>query len=637
MKAKIGGESTFPLFLGVPVGATISGIGTVWDVGVNGIGHVLSNLDQESPFEYRAYTLAAIPTQKNRVDTSDEPGEQTLETWWARAQHTWHQGAGQEVFDSPVSSRYAFYKSFRLDPWTPGIIKLLKDTFQFDSGAFNDYLLLADGNRLYYGEDGSIIQIDDLDSPTPVTKSPALGNIQAMVSDGSNLYVAFAPGGSNGIHEIDIPNFGADSFSKMNNLSPHVMGLVKDRLICGVGNALHEITDFTSLTDGATPFFTHKSEDWIWTAMTETSAAIFVSGYAGDRSAIYSITFDTSDVAAGLTIGAPHLVWQAPEGETIYSVRGYLGKALMVGTSSGVRNAFVVSTEGDLDVSGLIAETEEPVRDFTFQGEYAWFTWSNWDSTYSGVGRIDLGTLAYASDLMYAIQGTVNSVVDFQGRIVFSVVNVSGGADSEIVAEEASNLAPSGWFRTGEIRYGTFEDKALRFFDALTIGSGGTLDLDIAIEQGNFTSVITDAAVGEIIESLSGSSGTRMELRVTLDRDSGDATLGPTLLEWRLRAEPLAVGRFRYFVPVMLYDRMTTLDGRSFGYIGYGREKLTELETLYRNGTVFKFQGPDTGRPHGADPVDVKLEDLQFKSFTPTHKGFDGLGGIALLVMREQG
>ena len=143
------GSISFPWSLGLTLAplATVSGLGSDWNIGINGKGYLLSTLGDESPFEYRALTIRGRRSAVPRIDTSEEPGEQSLGLWWPRAQHSWHLGSGQKIFDSPESSRFKFLTSKGLDPWTIGKIKLHKRAFTMDSGAFSDYLLLAAGGR----------------------------------------------------------------------------------------------------------------------------------------------------------------------------------------------------------------------------------------------------------------------------------------------------------------------------------------------------------------------------------------------------------------------------------------------------------------------------------------------------------
>lgn len=606
------------------------GIGVVWDIGLNGVGYLMSTLDQESPFEYRAYTVGAIPIQKTALDTSDEPGEQSLEGWWARGQHSWHEGAGQKILDSEFSTRFGFWESKGINIWEDGEISLLKDVLTFDSGSGASYQLLTDGGYIFWAEGATINRGADIDTPATSTISPALGNVQDLASDGKYLYACFAPGGAYGIRRESFTTW--TSFTKVNNLSPDIMEFCKGRLICGVDNALHEVVDFTSLTDGATAFYTHLYDDWTWTGFTEAGPAIYYAGYAQDRSQLLASHLDTSDLAAGLTIAVPRVVWEAPDGETIHSIKSYLGRFIMIGTSRGVRRASVATAEGDVEVSPLIVETDYPVYDFTFWQDYCWFGWSKFDSTSSGVGRIHLGTLAYASDLMATAQGDVTSIIDFGGRILFAVD--TSGIDY-VFAEEEDDLVSTGWLDTGEARFGTFENKKVRYWDSRSSGSG-TLGLWINNDGVGFVEIFDNMATGQIEEAVD-QSGTRFKFKLYLNRDSVDATAGPTVTEWRVRGEPLADGRFRHFVPIMLYDKMKTLNGRPFGYPGYHLEKLEELMDLYRESSVVKFQPPGSNLPQSRGPFYVQVEDLQFKSYTPPSGNFSGVGGICLVVLKEQG
>jgi hypothetical protein len=627
----VGGESVLPFILETFNPELVHGIGVVWDLGINGQGYLLSTLGQEYPFEFRAYTVESIPPQINRLDTEEEPGEQTFHAWWARAQHTWFGGAGQEVFDGPNSSRYAFKASKGINIWTEGRIGLMMDTDSLYSfAAANPVIdLLADDDYLFWGTDDDVGRLDALESGTLDWLTPSVGkNVRCLSTDGQYIYACVQ---TDGIFREAISTWVA--FTKINNLVPNIMAFVKGRLLCAKNERLHQITDYTSLTDGASPFYTHATAGWQWTSITETGVAIYCAGYSGKRSAIYAISYDASDLSAGLVLGMPRLVWESPRGEIIHAINGYMGKTLMIGTSDGVRRGIVADETGNLEVSALIVETEYPVKCFAFNKDYCWFGWSYFDNTSSGIGRIHLGDVTYASDLMYDIQAHITSIALFQGRRVFSTTQ---GVDTlhRIIKEHATDLVSSGYLTTGEIRFGTFENKSLRYFDGLLRGSGGTMSLGISTEYGSFVNYISGQILGRFYQYLD-LSGSRFNLKITLTRDSGDNTKGPYLLEWRLRADPVAMGRFRYYVPVMLYDKMRTLNGSAVGHMGYAYERLSELMTLFRDGTIFTLQTPAYMLPRGEVEIEVKLEGIQFKSFTPP-QGISGVGGVCLLIMAEQ-
>jgi len=628
----IGGETFLPLPLEIPLRSSLDGLGVLWDVAIDGQGYLLSVLGDQYPFEFRSYTVESIPLQSQRIDNSPEPGEQTLNPWWSRAQHNWFGGAGQEIFDGPESIRYAFKASKGINIWAEGKIGLHKTTAAMEAFASpaSWIRVIVDDDYLMWFNLDTVYREADIDTSSLSTVTPSVGdNIKCITSDGQYAYVSVT---SQGIHREAISAWA--SFTKINDLIPSIMDFVKGRLLCGKNNCLHEITDYTSLVDGATPIFTHPTAAWQWTGITETGPAIYCSGYSGKRSAIYAITYDASDLSAGFTLGVPRLVWEAPRGEIIHTVEGYLGKTLMIGTSEGVRRATVADENGNLEVSPLIVETNYSVRCFAFNKDYCWFGWSYFDGSDSGLGRIHLGDVTYASDLMFPTQAHVTSVAIFQGRLVFGT---SVGVDTyaRVIKEHATNREPTGYFTTGEIRFGTFEKKALRFFDGHLRGSGGTLKMAISTDYGTQQTYLTNQAIGKFSDQID-IEGTRFNLMITLVRDSTDASVTPYLLEWRLRADPLSPGRFRYYVPVMLYDKMRALNGSAVGHLGYAYERLEELTTLYRDGTIFPFQTPAFPLPNGQAELNVKIEGLQFKSFVPP-QGASGIGGVCLLILTEQG
>jgi len=605
---------------------------------------MLSVLDNDAPFEFRSYEQQSISKRTQRIDNSEEPGEHSFDDWWIRAQHSWHDGSGQVIFDSPESSRFAFDTSIGLDIWTDNEIGLLPDTFSIENSGDDNYVLHADGGYLFIGRGTGIGRTTDPDTPTVTFDTlGGSGNVEDLTSDGKYLYACW--GGSAGIRreEMAAGTWGA-SDTLVNDLDPTMIEFLKGRLMCAKGRAIYEITDLTSTTEPSA-LYTHASEGWLWTDFADSGPAIYASGYAGNRSEIYAIRLDASDLAAGATLGAPRSVWEAPRGEVIYAIHGYLGKAMLIGTSAGIRQAIVSTGEGDLDVSPILAYSDQPVKAIDIDGDFAWFALSRYDSLETGVGRIHLGNLAWATDLMYAENADVSSIARYGGRTFFSFITADSGRDSRAIGEHLTRLAPSGEFTTGEIRWGTFERKNIRFLDLMFFG-GGIMSGEISRDDGAFIAFTTPLSEGAaedsdqiykgILPSEAESIGTRFNLKLIFTRDAGDDTSGPTLQEWRLRGEPKITGRVRYFVPLQLFDFMQDLNDRQFGHPGYGAELLAGLTTLYRDGTIFEYQDPASYLTSNTFAVDVFIEDLRFKSYTPPVAKKQGIGGHALVILREQ-
>ena len=141
-------------------------------------------------------------------------------------------------------------------------------------------------------------------------------------------------------------------------------------MIAGKDEKLYEV-DLTT-TDEPDPFFKHRTTEWTWTSITEAGPAIYVSGYAGETSEIYATRLDSQDLAYASvsTLGAPVSVYKAPEGEVIHTIKGYLGKALVIGTSKGIRLASIISETGGLEVSLMVSSDEglsNPVKSIEFR------------------------------------------------------------------------------------------------------------------------------------------------------------------------------------------------------------------------------------------------------------------------------
>lgn len=616
-------------------------IGSLWDVGVNGQGFMLSTLDQESPFEFRSYEIQSIPIQKPRIDDAQEPGEQTLASWWSRAQHSWHEGAGQHIFDSPFSSRFRFSNSFGIDIWNDGQISLLKTTEELFSDVVDDIHLYSGPNALFYTHNGELTRDPDplvsleTNETTLTTKSGT--PINSITSDGERLFAAFS-GITEGIQST--PLDGTLAWSLVNELKDaDVIAWVKGRLMGAKGASVFEFD--LSATAAPVAHYTDPADGYEFTDITESGPGIYFSGRLGDRSEIWIARLAAADITAGLTLGALRVVWTAPEGESIHSIHGYGGQQILIGTSLGVRIGTVVTGEGDIEVSGLITRsqhgtsligTDNPVLAFEPQFEFAWFGWTRFDSTFTGVGRIHLGNLAWASDLMFSSTGDVTDIVYYSDKIFFVVHDP--GVSMKVIMEHDTDFVSEGFFTHNEIRFATTELKQLRFFDILTSGTGGLWSLEVSSEGGPFIPLNTDNAVGGYQERRIDVEATRVGLKVILKPDILDLSNGPTGLEWRFRADPRVSGRFRYFATLMVYDFVETQNGKEIGEIGKAMRDLSNLTALYRNMLDFIFQGPESNLPNApAFPV-VMLEDLRFKLYAPPEAS-RGYGGLCLLVMRE--
>jgi hypothetical protein len=76
------------------------------------------------------YRRVTAQYRKQQLDTTREPGEQTLTGWWLRSQSTFHLGQGVKFFEpaQDESLRFQYTYSKGCNVWEKGQVTLLKDT-----------------------------------------------------------------------------------------------------------------------------------------------------------------------------------------------------------------------------------------------------------------------------------------------------------------------------------------------------------------------------------------------------------------------------------------------------------------------------------------------------------------------------
>jgi hypothetical protein len=145
-----------------------------------------------------------------------------------------------------------------------------------------------------------------------------------------------------------------------------VMEFTKERIVACINNKVYEISTTASALPSAV--YTHPVDDFAYTSITSSGAAIYVTGYSGSQSNIQKFTLTTAGAMPTLTSAITAA--EMPSGELIFRIYYYLGY-MMIGTSLGVRVA-AVSDDGSLAYGPLIFESEQPVYDFAARGQYVW-------------------------------------------------------------------------------------------------------------------------------------------------------------------------------------------------------------------------------------------------------------------------
>jgi hypothetical protein len=413
-----------------------------------------------------------------------------------------------------------------------------------------------------------------------------------------------------------------------------VMEYTKERIVMCVNDKVYEFS--STATTLPTAVYSHNDPDHVFTSITSSGAAIYISGYSGIQSNIYKFTLSTAGAMPTLTsaITAAEL----PVGEIVFKIAYYLGN-MAIGTSQGMRMADVNSLDGSITYGALIFESEQPVYDFGFRDRYIWAASSV--EGQAGVTRVDMGQplgnllFPYAWDL-YDPADTLLSYTTacaFLGdtnRLAFC--NAGNGTNGDIYIESASTLLAEGTIRTGYVRYNTLELKIFKLMQARVDTTNGGLLIDSVDYADNFYRIGTfaqESTVPEININYPQASQEYLGFQFTLTRSSTDTTKGPLFTGYQIKSLP-AIPRQRLIqYPLSCFDHESDHFGVEVGYEGSAYVRMSQLESIENVGDTIRVEDFRTGESYIG-----LIEELDFRNATPSDKRFSGYGGTLLVTIR---
>jgi hypothetical protein len=414
-----------------------------------------------------------------------------------------------------------------------------------------------------------------------------------------------------------------------------VIEYTKERLIMTVNDKVYEFS--STATALPTPVYSHNDPDHIFTSITSSGAAIYISGYSGIQSNIYKFTLTTAGAMPTLTsaITAAEL----PVGEIVYKISYYLDY-MAIGTNQGVRIATVAGAQdGSIAYGPLTVETDQPCYDFAFRDRYIWAaTGVDGDA---GVIRIDLGqptgslVFAYAFDL-YDPDDAINSYTTasaFMGetnRLAFC--NAGNGVDGKIYIESATTLLASGYLRTGFVRYNTLELKIFKLLQPrvdTTNGGINVFSVDSEDTEYSLGTYSQGTSVGEININYPQAAQEYLGFKFVFSRSTTNSALGPLFTGYQIKALP-AIPRQRLIqYPLFCFDHESDKFGNEVGYEGSAYNRLTSLEAVENVGDTIQVQDFRTGEAYLG-----LIEEMDFNNKTPEDKRFSGYGGYLTVTIR---
>ncbi len=632
-----------------------------YDVAIGGLPFIYAINDS------RPYIRQTAPFRKDQFDNGTEPGEQSLTGWWIRSQMSFHSGAGINFFDPATTDEnghYRFKESKGINVWTKGQATLLKNVTQgheitgaiASNGVSQQHMRSIKwstftGALVHDGYDVDKIKVTDPSNPVhfiDYNAGAGVYPVYAICDDGTNAYwMTNVTSAGTKFTVFGKPLTGssastADEFKVFDNsqvITNGVMEYVKQRLVICADNKVYESAAAVSSTP--TLIYTNPSTAHVYTSITASGPAIYISGYNGAQSTIEKYTLSTAGVMPVLTQAV--VAAEFPVGEIVHKIYYYLGR-MMIGTNKGIRAAQVSDQDGSILYGPLIVETTQPCYDFTARDHYVWCATSV--AGEPGLIRIDLSNeietlrFAWANDIYYGgTTGHPTTSVCFDGntdpattdRLMFCTAYASS-ASGAVYVEDASNLMTTGYITTGNIRYGTLEPKNFKRLLGRGDFTYGSMTLETVDKDGiEYDHIAYDSSIPpvEVGTSQPATAQEYVAYKFIMYRDGTDATKGPIFKGYQAKAT-IATPRQRVMrFPVYCFDVETDKYNTIVGYEGRAFDRIQTLEDVEETGDVLTWQDLSTGESRQA-----VIEQVTFTRMTPPDKRFDGFGGVLEITIR---
>lgn len=536
------------------------------------------------------YQFGPQDTFRDGVVANDEPNDSLFNARgaWSRYRISWHRGSDQEISDLDADADpFRFESSHGFDPWERYQLGMLPYAWQDDDVTIDTStaLILRSGPYLFVANGTQLWRYDTGFGGFQAMTAPG-GSINALASDGNDLYVAT----STGMRRYIGTATTASAFSTPITTATDNVGFVANRLLVGQGNVLAEVAAAGTLTT----VITHYQPGFRWTTMFAIGSRIYVGGYAGVKSELYSLTTTEGGLLVRGTEAAPF-----PIGEQLLTGLS-VGGAVLLGTTVGVRFA-QIGADGTLTYGPLI-DTPGACRQIAAEGRFAWITWND-TTTHSagfrGTARLDLTQFVNVLQPAYAADVQMNVAADGQvigvERYLDGTWFIVGGRGLYFAADNglvngAPSFARTAKMRSGRFYFGTVESKGLVElvvrFEALTAGAAVTARVIDA--DGVFAGQGTQDAPGAttLVVPLNGvrTREASVELEVT---QTGAVPV--TILDWAMRAYPVPPAVLQWIVPINTHEIAEINDSEGEDMSQGVREVVDRIEELHSSRRLVNY------------------------------------------------
>lgn len=616
-------------------------------------------------------TRKGIPIQKPRQDFEEEPGEQTFQAWWTRAQSSFHCGAGltfRDIRQSSLESDTSLFEHFRfqtskgVDVWTPGKVQLLSSapvaktgTTPFCvagvDGSGNNFVLVADGTAVVKVVETLTPDGNGVLQPTYANTTVSwtgTGTCLALCTDGHNYYAADAAGIYKG--SVDTPATAATKIYNLSSVTGAILAWSKQRLVYAENTASSsKVYALDANAAAASPLptavFTHPNALWVWTTIEEGPAAIYAAGYAGEESAAYAFVLQSNGDFPVLTTGSTAI--QMPPGERILGLKQSMGTVMGVATNKGFRLGIFSSAQIGLGPQIIVGTCYGAM---TARDRFLYVGYKDADG-HAGLARIDAGRplshqlYSYSPEQLYAwapdlraedgggnfLTGAVSSASVMADRVVFTVTGQG------TFVQHPSSLVASGSILSSRQRMNTLELKLPRFIRVRSEPSYGTLSVGLGYETdtANQPSVTISPQFkqdsGDIL--LTSPPASWVTVTATLTRDTR-ADRGPVFSGFQLKVLPVVNKQRLMQLPVVCMDFEISRTGDKLGInpAGNALSRLLALEAHENAGDIVAFQILAKDAAEAYTDL-VTIEEIQFVQTAGPFEQ-DAIGANLLITLR---
>ena len=451
------------------------------------------------PYLRDAFRHRSIAAQREAIDLTNLPGEGTVnvEDLWRRGADTWTLGAGQNYLDRKTSAPNRFWESKGMETALTWQATLLPECINVKSSSEGRMSVLAVSGYVYAALGNTVYFSTNLVTWTQVTTEPGgTAAFHGWATNGKTIWMAYGAGGIQiaGVGGPTMSQYCAGTITAVGWLGTLLAGgWLGSEALRGRGDIRHHRPD----TPGHTAL--HEPERHMALGGLLLGRLGGVPGRAGEQ-------------AGGERRGLPHRrpqqrasTWRSPSsalplegGEQPYSLFSYLNFTF-VGTNLGIRMCRTVAAydptgnAGDLEAGplqpNLFQTVKGPVRGIAGYGRFVYFGWTTYDSTSSGLGRLDLSNFvddlapAYTSNAMAPVTGNVLAVctVTLTTGFATPVFALEG---TGIWANHRTNKVAKGTLDSGYITYGVPDEKvALQLSARAQNPLDGTMKGLISVDQ----------------------------------------------------------------------------------------------------------------------------------------------------------